>query len=777
MKYLFTVVLFWASLHILFSQPKPCTKPETMTSFCADACVVCDINGFTGRNNSNVTGQAPPGFCTNQVHHMQWIAFIAGSTNLTLSLKVFGCQLGEGLEVGIYESLDCKTFKLVSNCDTDIPNNTTQNFTNTTPLVVGQYYYWVMDGSQNDICNYTISVVKGTTKVGELPNSGNISGETVACSGTSTPYKVQLPPGASRFVWTLNGNTIANSQDTTVNIIWQTPGNYNLCVTASNACDTAAPSCKNILVKKIPDTKLIGTICEGECYNYPDSMLCKAGNYQFLYKGSDGCDSLVEVQLDLISSVVTNLDLRICKGDSVVIGQKTFLESGNFQELLQTTQACDSTINLKLEVIECEIKGGTKTTEALCYGSSTGSLIFSVQNGTPPFKYAWTELGNPKNSGTGSILALNSSETISSLSAGSYYITVFDNFGNDVVLSGIVTEPPPLELSSILSDYNGLNISCAGKKDGYIQLKVSGGKPNYTYNWNDGNTVAQRNDLAAGIYTCTISDQASCTKVLSTTISEPKPLSFSIQFEQPGCSGINTGKASINATNGGTLPYLYDFQGLGLSTQTNFQNLAPGNYSIIVQDANGCSASQTANLKTPIIPEITLGPNLTVELGETVRINLTQNVALDSFLWNNEPGLSCYRCAEPEAQALRSTDYILKVTASGGCTDIDTLRITVKDRRNIYFPNIFSPDDDGENDHFTGFGGPEVLSIKVLKIFSRWGELVYEGHDITPGVISSGWDGRFKGSDASSGVFTWVSQVEFIDGLISGYEGTVTLKR
>ncbi|MBK8561783.1 MAG: hypothetical protein IPN76_00125 [Saprospiraceae bacterium] len=105
-------------------------NPATMMPLCANACVVCDINGFTGINNSGTTGEVPPGFCTTTAHNSQWIAFQAASTSLTLYFSVFNCQSGgvgsqTGLEVGIYYSLDCETFQLVSNCDGDFPPNTT----------------------------------------------------------------------------------------------------------------------------------------------------------------------------------------------------------------------------------------------------------------------------------------------------------------------------------------------------------------------------------------------------------------------------------------------------------------------------------------------------------------------------------------------------------------------------------------------------------------------------------------------------------------------------
>ncbi|MCB9283871.1 MAG: hypothetical protein H6563_07355 [Lewinellaceae bacterium] len=182
----------------LFAQPIPCGPEPDMTSFCVDACVICDIDGYTGINSDPQQGQAPPGFCTSTVHHMQWIAFIAGSTDLKLTVTASNCNSGYwGLEVGIYESLDCQNFNLVSNCDGDINNGQTSVFTNTVPLVIGQYYYFVMDGNNGDVCNYTIHVIEGSTMVPPLPPAEPVAGPPVVCVGEefvfrSTHYRRQF---------------------------------------------------------------------------------------------------------------------------------------------------------------------------------------------------------------------------------------------------------------------------------------------------------------------------------------------------------------------------------------------------------------------------------------------------------------------------------------------------------------------------------------------------------------------------------------------------------
>jgi len=103
----------------IFGQPMPCTEmPPEMTSLCEDACIICDIDGFTGRHESNVAGVLPDDFCTIVVHNGQWIAFIAGSERLVIDIAVSNCTtINSGLEIGIYEGIDCQNFRRVSNCN------------------------------------------------------------------------------------------------------------------------------------------------------------------------------------------------------------------------------------------------------------------------------------------------------------------------------------------------------------------------------------------------------------------------------------------------------------------------------------------------------------------------------------------------------------------------------------------------------------------------------------------------------------------------------------
>lgn len=760
--------------NLLFAQPEPCGPNPEMTPFCADACIICDINGFTGINSDGVTGQAPPGFCTGTVHHMQWIGFIAGSTNLTLSVSVFNCQNNYGLEVGIYQSLDCQTFQSVANCDGDIPPNTTQNFTNTVPLTIGQYYYFVMDGNNNDVCNYTIKVINGTTEVMPLENSGNIVGPEAVCVNSPEDYTVSLPPGAAHFYWTLNGLPYASETDTTVSLNFLTPGLNQLCVTASNTCDTAFPACRNIFVRSVPNTNLSAKICANECYEFADTLLCNSGTYDFHYTGYEGCDSLVRVSLEVLQTATTNLDLFLCDGDSIFVGGNPYFQTGQYQESLATPDGCDSIVNLALQIIQCEIQGQLQANPVVCNGESSGNLQFSVANGTPPFSYTWERVGGGP-SGIGSVSALNTLEEIPDIPAGSYAILLKDNFGNDVAFFHEVTQPPVLVFSEERSDFKGYNIRCQGETNGNIGVALAGGVPPYQFAWSNGSSAATLQNLAAGIYTCTATDAQGCSVLRPIELVEPPALILEAQFQNPSCEGPSTGEIHVTTATGGTLPYQFALSGQDFGLASDFLQLPGGDYSLSIRDVNGCETKVYGTLVTPLIPTIELGQDLTVNLAEGIQIQLAHNTPLDSFVWGLKPGLSCYDCPEPIATPYETTTYTLTAEAPGGCTDTDSLTVFVRKIRDVYIPNVFSPNDDGENDFFAVFGGPEVVEVK-LEVYSRWGELIFRNIGAA-NEESRGWDGVFRGDRVSAGVFVYRADILFVDGIRLSYDGDVTVLR
>jgi len=771
-KYLLLGFLIFFTLG-LHAQPKPCVDPK-MTSLCVDACVICDINGFTGINNSNIQGQAPPGFCTTKVHHMQWIAFIAGSTNLTLAIDVKECQGNNGLEIGIYGSLNCQSFQLMSNCDTDVGNNSTGTIKNTIPLVVGQYYFLVMDGSDNDICKYTVRVVSGSTLVTPLITSGEIRGVAAACPGITTRYALNIPKGATAFQWNVDGAVVG--RDSVVLIPWKTLGDHQLCVTAFNACDTAAPVCRTIRVEDIPPTVVEGFICPGECFKAQDSTFCASGNYDFRYKRPNGCDSVVQVRVTAFPATVTNLALVICKGDSVSVGGRSFYQTGKYERILQTVRGCDSIIRLDLQVVVCEIRGNIALANADCFGRSSGALRFSISDATPPLKYVWTRIGPFLPSGTGAIGQLNTPIQLNDLPIGTYFVTITDNFGNDLVLFGEIKQPPILLVETTSKQYNGFNLSCQGGNDGQITARASGGTPPFLFRWSNGDTTELTQQLIAGTYSVTATDANGCTSMAADTLKSPPRLLLSATFTNPNCDGFATGSIAATAA-GGVADYRYDLSANLRNTDGKFTNLTPGLYRITATDTNGCTADSSRVLQPPLIPVVALGLDTALFLGDSIHLQWSRIGTKATWQWTPAEGLSCADCAEPFARPVRTTQFVLTATSSQGCIRADSITVAVRDRRRVYAPNVFSPNNDGVNDFFVLSSGNEVLRINTLQIFSRWGELVFQNTRFPPNAERLGWGGDWRGRELPAGLFVWMAEVEFIDGVKTVYKGDVLLLR
>ena len=210
----------------------------------------------------------------------------------------------------------------------------------------------------------------------------------------------------------------------------------------------------------------------------------------------------------------------------------------------------------------------------------------------------------------------------------------------------VITESDILNISEVISDYNGFQISEAGENDGSINISVSGGTSNYTYVWStlDGSGLSinneDQNSLTAGTYSVTVTDTNGCVINKEYTLIEPKELLISLDNDayknDVFCYGDSTASIKVDITQGSVAPYTYSINGTtylnenysqsfeSISNLTyTFTNLTAGSYSITITDANGAS-------KTSAIKEIK-GPNNPLGL-EGLTTDITCNGAADGII-------------------------------------------------------------------------------------------------------------------------------------------------
>jgi len=297
------------------------------------------------------------------------------------------------------------------------------------------------------------------------------------------------------------------------------------------------------------------------------------------------------------------------------------------------------------------------------------------------------------------------------------------------------------------------------------------------YSWNTNNQTQSITIAVSGNYEVTVTDENNCT---NTAAFEANTIDIAASIGQlpPTCNGNGTdGQIQFSNSSGGMSPYIYSINGGdSFETTTDFQNILPGTYSTVVEDSDGCQWESNIAVLESTNLTIDAGDDRELDLGDSARLQVLINLTnYDSISWTPAASLSCFDCESPIAKPMETTKYFVKVMANDGCIAEDALMIYVKKPERIYLPNVFSPNNDGENDHFFPIAGEDVQQIKTFRIFDRYGGLVFERSDFLPNNPTLGWDGLVKGIPANDGVFVWMTEVEFVNGQIEVKQGDVMI--
>ena len=379
--------------------------------------------------------------------------------------------------------------------------------------------------------------------------------------------------------------------------------------------------------------------------------------------------------------------------------------------------------------------------------------------GTPPYQYLWS------NGQTGA--------WAQNLSAGAYSLTATDANGCTISTQVLITEP-----TAVLVSTSSVAADCNGSATGTALASASGGTPPYTYLWETGQTTAQLSGLASGWYHLSITDAQQCLQTAQIWVDQPPPLEVSLGAMPISCPGITDGSCAATA-EGGVSPYQFAWN--NGATNTVLDELDEGDYRVTVTDLNGCTATGAATVAVELYPDVSLGLDQTLLLGEEVLLIAQTNIPpaeILDYTWSGDGGeQQCPDCDRLQFLPVENGCERIVVRSIKGCLAEDEMCYQLIPKRRIYVPNVFTPDDSGENDFFTIYSDASVKEIRYLKIFSRWGEQLFQTEHIPTNYEPSGWDGTFRGEPMNPGVFVWVAEVEFIDGQVVVLEGDVTLLR
>ena len=403
--------------------------------------------------------------------------------------------------------------------------------------------------------------------------------------GGETPYYLE---------WSLNGN-IFNTTDTITNDDL-CPGNYQIKFTDANDC---VDSVIIPLIERdsfIVQDWIIDDSCYNSCTGQIKVQLLNKNNPPFIFDWSNGVNDTAISNLCSDTFNLVIIDNKLCRDTSyyfVGTGDSMYFDS-------------------------------VAVTHNRCYGDENGAIsLTNLNGGIQPLYYLWS----------------NSEITsgINSLPSGLYSVTVTDANGCSLDSSNINVSQP----DSLFATTSSMgNVSCFGASDGLIDVDIFGGVEPYFISWDmlipDSTLI---DTVPAGEYIYTIIDSNLCTLSDTLIIEEPNELIMSDSLVHILCKGESTGEIHITVT-GGIAPYNYSIDnGVTFQSQSYFDNLSAGAYSIIVKDGNNCLLnSPLYNITEPltILTTSITTPNLLCS-GDTGTIILLVNGGTPnySFLWAN----------------------------------------------------------------------------------------------------------------------------------------------
>jgi gliding motility-associated-like protein len=653
-------------------------------------------------------------------------------------------------------------------------NGTTANSITVTPVSTTSYS---VTGADANTCTASATV---SVTVNSLPVATVTPASVAICNGNNTTLTVA---GGVTYQWSDNSTTAA------ITVAPTTTTSYIVIATDANNCTASASSTVTVnplpLVAISPSTPevCIGnsttiTASGGTAYSWNTTETTAAitvtpaatTTYSVTATDVNTCSATGTVTVtvnQLPVPAINPASATVCQGsnttltasggvsynwsDGTTTSVLTVAPSATTTYSVTVTDAntCSATTDATVTVNTLPVASVTPVSATICQGADT-TLTASGGVG-----YLWS------NAQTTATITVNPAITTT------YTVTVADANTCTASTSATVTVIPTMVLTAVPT-----NVTCNGSNDGQVNLTVTSGQQPYTYAWDNGSTTKDITALAPGVYNVLVTDGGGCTATTGATIIEPAALAYNSTAVNPSCATIPADGSIVTTVTGGTTPYSYLWS--NGATTAQLQNAGPGNYTVIITDANSCTVTDAFVLDYLYDFTIQAVPAITISLGEstTLGYTLTGNAGSVTNLWSPAATLSCADCVSPDAQPNVTTTYNIQVSNTAGCTATSSVLVTVKPDYSVFVPTAFTPNNDGNNDVFSiHFGSIKSLAYMEISVFNRIGEKVFQSQD-----HAFEWDGTYKGTAQQPGVFTWVLKLTFLDGHREEIrKGTVTM--
>lgn len=192
-------------------------------------------------------------------------------------------------------------------------------------------------------------------------------------------------------------------------------------------------------------------------------------------------------------------------------------------------------------------------------------------------------------------------------------------------------------------------------------------------------------------------------------------------------------------------------------------------YHAVMSDADGCSDTMDVRVVIKPLPVVNIINNDTIiKYGQSIQL-LVSGAYL--YSWSPLSSLSNPNIVNPMASPKEPTKYYVYGVAENGCRGIDSVKVNIDYRDNLFVPTAFTPNGDGKNDIFH-ISNITFQRLQEFRVFNRWGQEIFSTND-----IRKGWDGSWKGVPQDMGAYQYIIRVAYPDGYVETYKGDVTLVR
>jgi gliding motility-associated-like protein len=426
------------------------------------------------------------------------------------------------------------------------------------------------------------------------------------------------------------------------------------------------------------------------------------------------------------------------------------LYSGRYECTITDANFCTKTADFELIQPE-KMTTRAEITDVRGYGLSDGSINISTSGGIHPYKYSWSS-----DSGFAA-----STEDIYNVAAATYTLDITDSKECSYDTSIIVSQPPPLSLTSEIT-----NVFCNAFSDGSIFVRVSGGVPPYRYSWANEEIILTEptehlRDLPMGSYYLTVTDHNDITLSDSFYVDQPNSIVASISVADAWCYDSLNGSAMLTVS-GGVPPF--SFLWSNGNNKKDLVNVHAGSYEVEIVDSKGCFLRVATEVGQPDSIKI----NTTVQhvtckdhYNGKIFTNVQGGIPPYSYRWSNG-------AITESIEQLSIGEYSVTVTDHHDCPMHTTELITRPIDGCIEIPNAFTPNGDNMNDRWIIKNSYLYPDIEVM-VFNKEGYTVYEDIGYT-----NAWDGTYNDYDVAPGTYYYLVNLHNGDPV---YKGIVTIIR